>query len=69
MATTHAPHALSVTTDTEGGIVTRWGAVAEVLDPDGSDPLRIKSSPGMSQWDQLGMHAFAAGRMQDGVDG
>ena len=33
MTTTHAPKTPGVITDTEGGIVTRWVAVAEVLDP------------------------------------
>ena len=56
-------------TDTDGGMVTRWVLVAEVIDTDGSDSLRITSSPGMSQWDRLGMHTFAAGRIQDWVDG
>lgn len=60
---------LAVTiTDTDGGMVTRWVLVAEVIDTDGSYSLRITSSPGMSQWDQLGMHTFAAGHIGRGCD-
>ena len=33
-------------TDTDGGMVTRWVLVAEVIDTDGGDSLRIKASPG-----------------------
>ena len=55
-------------TDTDGGMVTRWALVAEVIGTDGSDSLRIKTSPGMSQWDQLGMHTFAAGHIDRGCD-
>ncbi|WP_040281347.1 hypothetical protein [Tessaracoccus massiliensis] len=54
--------------DTDGGIVTRWVAVAEVIDTDGGESLRIKTSPGLSQWDQLGMHTFAAGHVGRGCD-
>lgn len=55
-------------TDDDGGMVTRWVLVAEVIDVEGVESLRLTASPGMAQWDQLGMHHFAGTRIADGCD-
>jgi hypothetical protein len=39
----------------EGEMVTRWGAVAEVIAPDGKRYLRTFWSDDLSRWDGIGM--------------
>ena len=53
---------LTVTiTDQRGGLVTRWIAVAEVVDTDGDRVLCIETSEDLPNWDVLGFCAFATG--------
>lgn len=39
----------------EGELVTRWVAVAEVIDPNGDRCLRMFIPEGATAWDNLGM--------------
>lgn len=60
---------LTVTvTDCDGGLVTRWIAVAEVVDTDGERTLRIEASEGLPNWDALGLLAFASHEQAHGRD-
>lgn len=45
--------------DQEGGLITRWITVAEVIETDGERTLRIEASEGLPNWDALGLLAFA----------
>lgn len=49
-------------TDTDGGMVTRYVVIAEVIDPDGTESLRIRMSTGLAEWDALGMLHFTTAR-------
>ena len=56
-------------TDQRGGFITRWIAVAEVVDTDGDRMLCIETSEDLPNWDALGMLAFATGEQLNGGDG
>lgn len=47
-------------TDGDGGLVLRWVLVAEVIDEDGTESLRVRTTDGMAAWTQLGLLRFAA---------
>ena len=47
-------------TDGDGGLVRRWVLVAEVIDEDGTESLRVRTTDGMAMWTQLGLLRFAA---------
>lgn len=47
-------------TDGDGGLVLRWVLVAEVIDEDGTESLRVRTTDGMAMWTQLGLLRFAA---------
>ena len=46
--------------DERGGMVLRWTLVAEVIDDDGTESLRIATSGGMATWTRLGLLDYAA---------
>ena len=56
-------------TDRDGGMVTRYVAVAEVIEPDGTESLRIRMSPGLAEWDALGMLHFTTAHTADRLFG
>lgn len=43
----------------EGGLVVRYVLVAEVVDPDGSESFRFRTSEGMADWTALGLLGYA----------
>ena len=45
---------------TDGAVVTRWAVVAETIGPDGSEDLRVATSPHLPAWAVGGMLRFAA---------
>lgn len=47
--------------DIEGGMVLRWVVVAEVIDNDGTESLRVHGSDGIASWTRLGLLEYAAG--------
>ena len=47
--------------DIEGGMVLRWVIVAEVIDNDGTESLRVHGSDGIASWTRLGLLEYAAG--------
>ena len=55
------PTGLDITVnDPDGGMVLRWVLAAEVIAPDGTESLWVRSTDGLKPWTQLGLLRFAA---------
>lgn len=52
----------------EGGLVVRYVLVAEVVDPDGSESFRFRTSEGMADWTALGLLEWAAADVRIGMN-
>ena len=49
----------------EGGLVVRYVLVAEVVDPDGGESIRFRTSEGMADWTALGLLGYADAHLRN----
>ena len=50
--------------DNPDGITVRYLVIAEVIDPDGTESIRWRSSEGCADWTALGLVEWCAARLR-----